>query len=152
MESKDCASWVSRYLGMCPILLVLVACSDEPKQQTEKPKPAVKQEIKETVVAKPEPLIKDEPVKEELLTAMKEAEMALQESQELLSEAPAGKDSDTSLRALDSELQAAERRLSDARGTIEQGDYTKAKTQIREIKDAADHVKQQITQAKQKLH
>jgi len=91
------------------------------------------------------------PVKNDLLAALKEAKMALKESETLLRDAPRGKDSDAPLLALERELQAAESLLVDIDKAIDQGDYLKAKGQIQEMNDSTNRVNQQLKQANRKL-
>ena len=151
MTKKNYACWVGRYFGITSVLLLLVACSEEPKQQVEEAKPQVEQATKEAPVAEEKAMVQEDEAKTDLLAALKEAKMALKESETLLRDAPRGKDSDAPLLALERELQAAESLLVDIDKAIDQGDYLKAKGQIQEMNDSTNRVNQQLKQANRKL-
>jgi hypothetical protein len=144
MTKKIYASQAGLRLGIGGLLLLLLACSEQPNQPFEKSRSRVNEGGNETIKGKPQSVAQNDKATAELIMALKESKMVLKESEILLRDAPRGKDSDASLMALERELQAAESLLIDVRNLIEQGDYLKAKAQIHEITDRTNHVNQQI--------
>jgi len=137
-------------IGIGGLLLLLIACSEQPNQSFENSSPGANEGGKKTIEGNPQSVAQNDKAMADLIMALKETKMALKESEILLRDAPRGKDSDALLIALDRELQVAESRLKDVRKIIEQGDYLKAKVQIHEITDRTNHVNQQIKQEIQK--
>jgi len=147
MTKRNYASRVGLRLAIGSLLLLLLACSEQPNQPFENAKPRVNEGGNETIEGNPQPVAQNDKATADLIMALKETKMALKESEILLRDAPRGKDSDAPLKALETELQAAESLLIDVRKLIEQGDYLKAKAQIHEITDRTNYVNQQIKQA-----
>ena len=161
MTTGNYSHRVNQYLVISSLVLVLFGCSEPTDQGTAEPKPQVEQAtgvgaeteppvgpgVQESSEISHQARIQKDEAKADLLTAMEEARMGLKESERLLTQAPAGKDSDAPLAALEKELRAAENLLGNVRMTIDQGDYLKAKAQIQEISDRTNRVNQQIQQA-----
>lgn len=157
MTKTNYAPWMKTFLGMSSMMVLLLACSEQPEQKAQKTKPPVEQatkemtELQQETETKQETPAQNEQAKAELIAAVTEAKTALKESETLLREAPGGKDSEVALLALERELQSAETLLVDVGEAIDQGDYLKAKGQIQEIKETTSRVNQEIKQAIRKI-
>ena len=144
MTKKGFVSGFRLFLVIANILILLIACSEDSNDPFETGKGRGNERDKTAIKGSAQSGSRQDNTTADLIIVLKEAKMALKESEVLLGKAKNGSISARTIEALERELQGAKSRLNDVQQTIQKGDFLKAKAQVIEITTNTNRMNRQI--------